>query len=102
MRKVYIALFVAFDVVLFGVLAFIYWPQPEAFAERESYGLVIVVDGARGDMWKKLADEGKLPNTKRLFQDEGVWVEHASSVFPTITGAGMPSANEKAPGPKTP
>ena len=37
MRKVYIALFVAFDVVLFGVLAFIYWPQPEAFAERDSW-----------------------------------------------------------------
>lgn len=57
----------------------------------ESYGLVIVIDGARGDLWKRYAEEGKLPNVKRLFLDEGVWVEHASTVFPTITGAGLPS-----------
>ncbi len=58
---------------------------------RESYGLVIVIDGARGDVWKRYAEEGRLPNVKRLFLDQGVWVEHASTVFPTITGAGLPA-----------
>ena len=28
---------------------------------------------------------------KRLFFDEGLWVEHASTVFPSITGAGLPA-----------
>ena len=58
---------------------------------NESYGMVIVIDGARGDVWKRYAQEGRLPNVKRLFIDEGVWVEHASTVFPTITGAGLPA-----------
>ena len=58
---------------------------------NESYGMVIVIDGARGDVWKRYAQEGRLPNVKRLFIDEGVWVEHASTVFPTITGAGLPT-----------
>ena len=53
--------------------------------------MVIVIDGARGDVWKRYAQEGRLPNVKRLFIDEGLWVEHASTVFPTITGAGLPS-----------
>ena len=58
---------------------------------NESYGLVIVIDGARGDVWKRYAQEGRLPNVKRLFFDEGLWVNHASTVFPTITGAGLPA-----------
>ena len=58
---------------------------------NESYGLVILIDGARGDVWKRYALEGKLPNVKRLFFDEGLWVNHASTVFPSITGAGLPA-----------
>ena len=30
-------------------------------SENESYGLLIVIDGARGDVWKRYAQEGKLP-----------------------------------------
>ena len=56
---------------------------------NESYGLLIVIDGARGDVWKRYAQEGRLPNVKRLFFDEGLWVNHASTVFPSITGAGI-------------
>ena len=58
---------------------------------NESYGLLIVIDGARGDVWKRYAQEGRLPNVKRLFFDEGLWVNHASTVFPSITGAGLPA-----------
>lgn len=57
----------------------------------ESYGLILVIDGARGDAWKQYAQEGKLPTIKRLFLDEGVWADNATTVFPTITGAGMPA-----------
>jgi predicted AlkP superfamily phosphohydrolase/phosphomutase len=66
-------------------------PAPEA-THNESYALMIVVDGAKGDTWMQYAREGKLPNTKRIFIDGGVWVDHATSVFPTITGAGLPAA----------
>lgn len=66
-------------------------PKPVTL-EHESYGLVILIDGAHGGVWKRYADEGKLPNVKRIFMDDGVWVEHATSVFPTITGAGLPAA----------
>ncbi len=59
---------------------------------QDSFGLLLVIDGAKGDVWKRYAEEGKLPNVKRLFLDGGAWVEHATAVFPTITGAGMPSA----------
>jgi len=58
---------------------------------RESYGLMLVIDGAKGDVWRRYAEQGKLPNVRRLFIDEGVWVEHATTVFPTITGAGLPA-----------
>jgi hypothetical protein len=66
------------------------WPVRPT-AERESYGLIIVIDGARGDVWRQYAEQGKMPNVARLFLEQGVWVEHATSVFPTITGAGMPA-----------
>ena len=63
----------------------------EPTASKESYGLVIMIDGAKADVWKRYALEGRLPNVRRLFIDEGLWVEHASTVFPTITGAALPA-----------
>ena len=73
------------------MVAFLLRDPPKA-TENESYALLIVVDGAKGDVWKQYAQEGKLPNTKHIFMDEGVWVEHATTVFPSITGAGLPAA----------
>ncbi len=66
-------------------------PTPEVL-ETESYGLLLVIDGAHGGIWKRYADAGKLPNVKKIFMDDGVWVDHATTVFPTITGAGLPAA----------
>lgn len=74
-----------------GALVFRVLVQPRPAAEEESYGLIIVIDGAKGDTWKAYAEAGKLPAVKRLFIDGGVWVDHGTTVFPTITGAGMPS-----------
>lgn len=75
-----------------AVLAwFLLAEAPEA-TDNESYALVIVIDGAKGDTWLQYAEDGKLPNTKRIFIDNGMWVDHGTSVFPTITGAGLPAA----------
>ncbi len=60
-------------------------------AGEESYGLILLIDGAHGGIWKKYAADGKLPNTKRIFMDGGTWVDNATTVFPSITGAGLPS-----------
>ncbi len=62
----------------------------------ESYGLVFVADGARGDVVYDIAMNGYkgrvlLPNIRKYFIDQGLWVKEATGVFPTITGAGMPS-----------
>ena len=63
--------------------------QPALAQER--YGLVIVIDGARGDLFLENAQRGLMPNVQKTFVDQGLWVRKATSVFPTITGAGMPS-----------
>ena len=85
-------LILAFVILMFAAsLLYLQYLQ-RAASPNESYGMVIVIDGARGDVWKRYAQEGRLPNVKRLFLEEGVWVEHASAVFPTITGAGLPAA----------
>ena len=76
--------------LLVTVVAYLLVPGASVTAP-ESYGLVIVIDGAKADVWKRYAMDGRLPNIKRLFIDDGVWVEHASTVFPTITGAGLPA-----------
>ena len=75
-----------------AVLAWFLLATPPEATDNESYALLIVIDGAKGDTWRQYAEDGKLPNVKRIFLDGGVWVDHATSVFPTITGAGLPSA----------
>lgn len=62
----------------------------------ETYGMVFVCDGAKGDVFYDYAMNppgGKplLPNVKKYFIDGGAWVRQATGVFPTITGAGMPA-----------
>lgn len=60
-------------------------------AETERYGCVFLIDGLRGDMARKYAAEGLMPNVKKYFLDKGLWVDKATSVFPSITGAAIPS-----------
>jgi hypothetical protein len=60
-------------------------------AGDETYALVLAIDGARGDLFKKHALGGLMPNVRRHFIDSGLWVEQATANFPTITGACMPS-----------
>ncbi|MBI4859174.1 MAG: alkaline phosphatase family protein [Candidatus Riflebacteria bacterium] len=71
--------------------------QATAFAAAvETYGLIFIIDGARGDAFHDFAVNGYqgraiLPNVKKYFIDQGVWVKKATTVFPTITGTAMPS-----------
>jgi len=57
----------------------------------EPYGCMLIVDGLRGDMARKMAERGVMPNLKAFFLDRGLWVERATSVIPTITGAALPA-----------
>lgn len=54
-------------------------------AAEAPYVVVILVDGARGDLVHELAAAGKLPNIQKLFIDGGLDVEHATTVFPTTS-----------------
>ncbi|PIR21450.1 MAG: hypothetical protein COV45_01500 [Deltaproteobacteria bacterium CG11_big_fil_rev_8_21_14_0_20_47_16] len=49
------------------------------------YVVMFLIDGARGDLIHTLADEGKLPNIKALFMDQGLDVVQATTVFPTTS-----------------
>ncbi|MBI4864122.1 MAG: alkaline phosphatase family protein [Candidatus Riflebacteria bacterium] len=60
-------------------------------AEPQTYGCYFILDGLRGDMAKKYAEQGVMPNLKKYFLDRGVWVDQATSVFPSITGAAVSS-----------
>lgn len=66
-------------------------PLSAADATPDTYGCIILIDGLRGDMARKYAEEGLMPNVKKYFLDGGVWANKATTVFPSITGAAIPS-----------
>lgn len=47
--------------------------------------IVILADGARADVMRQLADDGKLPNIARLFYEGGTAIDGVTS-FPSTTG----------------
>ncbi|MCC6723368.1 MAG: alkaline phosphatase family protein [Saprospiraceae bacterium] len=60
--------------------------------------LYLLADGARPDVFKRLLDEGQLPNIQREIIDRGTY-RTATSVFPTTTGpAYLPMLNGAFPG----
>ena len=57
-----------------------------------------MADGARPDVFKRLLDEGHLPNIKNEILSQGTYRE-ATSCFPTTTGpAYLPMLNGCFPG----
>lgn len=70
---------------------------PPLLDAQETYGLVLLIDGAKGDVLYDVAHNGLagernvIPNIRKYFMDNGAWVRQATTVFPTITGAGVPS-----------
>lgn len=59
--------------------------SPSARATEDPYVVILLIDGARGDLVHELAADGRLPNVKKLFIDGGLDVEHATTVFPTTS-----------------
>ena len=47
--------------------------------------IILVADGGRADLTKRLLEEGRLPNIKRHITDRGCY-RTALSVFPSTTG----------------
>lgn len=57
---------------------------PNGPADRPQHVVLLSIDGARTDLVQDFADEGVLPNMKRLI-DDGVFAEGAIPVLPPVT-----------------
>lgn len=65
----------------------------------DRYGVVILVDGFRSDLFKEMLDAGALPNIKKHLVDRGAFVETCVSTFPSTTGpAHLPFITGLMPG----
>jgi hypothetical protein len=70
---------------------------PSRFPDR--YGLTILTDGWRSDLFKEMLDAGELPNIKEHLVDRGTLVENCMTTFPSTTGpAHLPYINGCMPG----
>ena len=70
---------------------------PSKFPNR--YGLTILTDGLRADLFKEMLDAGELPNIKEHLVDRGTMVENCMTTFPSTTGpAHLPYINGCMPG----
>jgi hypothetical protein len=70
---------------------------PSKFPNR--YGLTILTDGWRADLFKEMLDAGELPNIKEHLVDRGTLVENCITTFPSTTGpAHLPYINGCMPG----
>lgn len=71
-------------------------------AERlasDRYGVTILVDGLRADLFQEMLDAGALPNIKKHLVDRGTLVETCVSTFPSTTGpAHLPFITGVMPG----
>jgi hypothetical protein len=65
----------------------------------DRYGVCILVDGLRADVFREMLDAGALPNIKRHLVDRGALVETCVSTFPSTTGpAHLPFITGAMPG----
>lgn len=53
----------------------------------DKYGVTILVDGWRADMFKDMLNKGQLPNIKKHLVDRGTMVENCAGTFPSTTGS---------------
>ena len=66
---------------------------------EDRYGVVIMVDGLRADMFTEMLNAGALPNIKTHLVDRGTLVETCVSTFPSTTGpAHLPFITGVMPG----
>ncbi len=52
----------------------------------DRYGITILVDGLRADLFNEMLDAGAMPNIKKHLVDRGTFVETCVSTFPSTTG----------------
>jgi hypothetical protein len=65
----------------------------------DRYGVCILVDGLRADVFREMLDAGALPNIKTHLVDRGALVETCVSTFPSTTGpAHLPFITGVMPG----
>jgi hypothetical protein len=65
----------------------------------DRYGVIILVDGFRADMFREMLDAGDLPNIKSHLVDRGTTAETCVSTFPSTTGpAHLPFITGNMPG----
>ena len=66
---------------------------------RDRYGVIILVDGLRADVFEEMLGAGALPNIERHLIDRGTRVETCVSTFPSTTGpAHLPFITGVMPG----
>ena len=65
----------------------------------DRYGVTLLVDGWRADLFKEMLDSGSLPNIKKHLIDRGPTVDTCVSTFPSTTGpAHLPFITGAMPG----
>ncbi len=65
----------------------------------DRYGVTILVDGLRADLFDEMLDAGALPNIRKHLVDRGTRVETCVSTFPSTTGpAHLPFITGAMPG----
>ena len=67
--------------------------------QRDKYGVTLLIDGWRADLFKQMLDSGSLPNIKKHLVDRGTMVDTCVSTFPSTTGpAHLPFITGVMPG----
>lgn len=65
----------------------------------DRYGVTVLVDGFRADLFKEMLDAGALPNIEKHLVSRGTMVEDCVTAFPSATGpAHLPYINGCLPG----
>lgn len=49
------------------------------------YCFLFIVDALEPALLKEMMNEGRLPNIKKYIYDNGLWVDHSLSVFPSVS-----------------
>jgi arylsulfatase A-like enzyme len=72
---------------------------PQISAPPNKYGITILVDGFRADMFSRMLEAGALPNIQRHLVERGTMVEDCAGTFPSTSGpAHLAMINGRMPG----
>ncbi|MFC1477503.1 alkaline phosphatase family protein [candidate division KSB1 bacterium] len=73
--------------------------HPKEVKAPDKYGITILADGFRADMFKEMLDAGELPNIKKHLVDRGTMVENCIGTLPSTSGpAHLALINGRMPG----